>query len=212
MSYAAEFVRISVAHLLAVAAPGPDFAIVLRQSLTQGRRAGIMTALGIATGLTMHVTYSLFGVGILIARAPTVFIAIKWAGAAYLAWLGIQSIRASARPIPAAESTPAPAAGGRGDAACYRAGLFTNALNPKVTLFFVAIFATLVSPLTPTHIRILYGAWVCLVTAVWFIAVATLFTHEPVRRGFLRLGPWIDRTLGVVFIGFAALLAAASLK
>lgn len=213
--YAGEFLRLTAAHCLALVAPGPDFAVVLRQSLSRGRRAGLFTAVGIASGLTLHVTYSLFGIGLLIKKAPSLFTAIKWAGVCYLAWLGLQSIltslaaKGAQSELSGSKRNPAGAAT---DAGCYRTGLLTNALNPKVTLFFVAIFATLISPLTPTPVRILYGVWICLVTAVWFMLVATLFTQEPVRRKFLRLGPWIDRAMGVVFIAFAALLAAANVR
>lgn len=213
--YAGEFLRLTAVHCVALVAPGPDFAVVLRQSLARGRRAGLFAAAGIASGLTLHVTYSLFGVGLLIKKAPAIFTVIKWAGVCYLGWLGLQSLRAGfaakAGPAPRTDNGRDPAAG-PGDASCYRVGLLTNALNPKVTLFFVAIFVTLISPLTPTPVRILYGVWICLVTCAWFMLVATLFTQEPVRRRFVLLGPWIDRAMGVVFILFAALLAAANLR
>jgi RhtB (resistance to homoserine/threonine) family protein len=227
--YAGEFLRITVAHALAAASPGPDFAIVLRQSLTHGRKAGMLTALGIATGLTVHLTYALFGVQILIRHAPAAFQVIKWVGAAYLAWIGINSFRASFAPpfdaggargphalIDVESGTAgvnAPGYSSRHDVAhFYRSGLLTNLLNPKVALFFAAIFATLVSPTTPTPVRLGYGAWICLLTVAWFALVAIVFTHAPVRRRFRRLGPWIDRTLGVVFVGFAALLAVSNLR
>jgi threonine/homoserine/homoserine lactone efflux protein len=85
----------------------------------------------------------------------------------------------------------------------------TNALNPKVTLFFVALFSMVVDPLTPKLVQAGYGLWMALVTAGWFSLVATVFTHDRVRASFLCHGHWVDRALGVVFLGFAAGLVAA---
>jgi len=92
--YWADFLKIAVAHLLAAASPGPDFAIVLRHSLRDGRRAGVWTAWGVATAICLHVTYSLLGLGLMLRSSPPVFLTIKLVGAAYLAWIGVQALRA----------------------------------------------------------------------------------------------------------------------
>jgi threonine/homoserine/homoserine lactone efflux protein len=89
----------------------------------------------------------------------------------------------------------------------FATGFLTNALNPKVTLFFVAIFASLVDPATPRMIQAAYGLWMALATMAWFCVVSVFFTRDAVRRAFLRSGPWIDRAMGAVFIGLAAALA-----
>lgn len=205
-----EFSQVAVAHLLAVASPGPDFAIVLRQSLTHGRRPAIWTAVGIGTAILLHVTYSLLGLGLLIRSSPLWFNGVKFAGAAYIAWIGIQGLRA--RPRPADEPAAAPAGGTRpSPRAAFFTGFLTNALNPKVTLFFISLFVMLVSPATPKLVQAGYGAWMALTTIVWFSLVAMAFTQERIRRQFLRYGHWIDRVLGVVFLAFAAGLVVASL-
>lgn len=217
MTYWPEFLTIVVAHALAVASPGPDFAIVLRQSLVHGRRAAIWTSLGIGTGITLHITYSLLGMGLLLRSSATAFQVLKYAGAAYLAWIGLQALRA--RPRAATAAGPlAPAAvtpGVEASADARRAfvtGFLTNALNPKATLFFLALFPMAVSPTTPRLVQAGYGLWVVGYTAAWFCFVALVFTRPEIRQRFLRQGHWIDRALGVVFLAFAASLAFSSLR
>jgi len=215
-AYWPEFLKLALAHLLAVASPGPDFAIVLRQSLSFGRRTAVWTAIGIGSGICLHVTYSLFGLGVLLKSSPTAFTVIKFAGAGYLTWIGYKALRAMPRADPDGADSPLNALGARGpippsERSAWSVGFFTNALNPKATLFFVAIFATLVSPLTPLPIRIGYGVWISLSTMAWFSFVAYFITRDKVRRRFLRYGHWIDRALGAVFLVFAAALAFAAI-
>jgi RhtB (resistance to homoserine/threonine) family protein len=205
---ALEFGQIVLAHALAVASPGPDFALVLRQSLAHGRRTAILTSLGIGTGILVHVTYSLLGIGLLLQSSEVAFTALRFAGAAYLAWLGVQMLRAARPRNPGA---PAPAVMGvrPSGRAAWVTGFLTNALNPKATLFFLALFPTVVSAQTPLLVKVGYGAWMAVATALWFSFVSCVFTRDAARRAFLRGSHWIDRLLGIVFLGFAAGLLLA---
>ena len=207
-----EFAKVAGAHLLAVASPGPDFAIVLRQSLAHGRPTAIWTSVGVGTAILLHVGYSLLGMGLLIRSSALWFGFVKYAGAAYIAWLGVQALRSKPRDDAAAvgsEVADGAEPGGRG---AFAVGFLTNALNPKATLFFISLFAMIVSPRTPKLVQAGYGVWMALATMGWFSLVAVLFTRDDVRRKFLRHGHWIDRALGVVFLAFAVSLALASLK
>jgi RhtB (resistance to homoserine/threonine) family protein len=206
--YWLEFSKVAVAHLLAVASPGPDFAIVLKQSLAHGRRTAIWTSLGIGTGILLHVTYSLLGLGLLIRSSELWFNVVKYAGAAYIAWIGVQALRAKPR-NPAAISGAAATPTTHG---AFATGFLTNALNPKATLFFVSLFVIVVNPHTPKLIQAGYGLWMTATTMAWFTLVSVLFTREDVRSRFLRHGHWIDRALGVVFLAFAVSLALAVVR
>lgn len=209
--YWLEFGKVALAHFLAVASPGPDFAIVVRQSLAHGRRTAVWTSLGVGAGISLHVTYSLLGLGLLIRSSELWFEIVKYAGAAYLAWLGMQALRT--RPQAAAAAGKAVAAAGTpSHHGAFATGFLTNALNPKATLFFLALFVTLIRPDTPRLIQAGYGLWLVVATAGWFSLVSFVFAREAVRRTFLRYGHWIDRGLGVVFLGFAASLALATLR
>ena len=104
--YWSEFITIAVAHLLAVASPGPDFAVVLKQSVTGGTRQGILTSLGVGAGILIHVSYCLLGMSILFAQSDMLLTAMKYLAASYLAYLGVQTISASSRHRPAREKGP----------------------------------------------------------------------------------------------------------
>lgn len=202
MGYGSEFLTVAVVHLLAVASPGPDFAVMLRQALTQTRQRALLSALGIGTGILLHVTYSLLGIGLLIQQSMMLFTLLKVIGALYLAWIGFQCLRARAgtqqqSPVVAVAQTRW---------AAFRLGFFTNALNPKATLFFVSLFAVVISPGTPPWMQAGYGLYMALATAIWFALVALFFTLRPVRSGFARAGHWLDQLMGLVLLLLAGQL------
>jgi RhtB (resistance to homoserine/threonine) family protein len=206
--YWPEFLTIVVAHALAVASPGPDFALVLRQSLAHGRRTAVWSSVGIGCGLAVHISYCILGLGYFLKNSAVALTTVKYLGAAYLAWVGVQALRTPARTgdLDLAAGDAAPTA-----VAAWRTGFFVNVLNPKVALFFIALFPLAVSVTTPKLVQAGYGLWMVAATIGWFSWVAFVFTREAVRRRFLRHGHWIDRALGVVFLAFALSLVFASL-
>jgi RhtB (resistance to homoserine/threonine) family protein len=200
--------------MLAVASPGPDFAMVVRQSLAHGRRAAVWTSIGIGSAILVHAAYALLGIGLLLRTYPIAFTAVKFAGAGYLAWIGAKALTSPARREPSSAPAGAEADLSRpaepAARAAWTTGFVTNLFNPKVTLFFVAIFASLVDPATPKVIQGAYGVWMSIATMAWFTLVSLVFTRAEIRRAFLKRGYWIDRAMGVVLIGLAAALALAS--
>ena len=213
--YWAQFIKVAIAHMLAVASPGPDFAMVVRQSLTHGRRAAVWTSVGIGSAILVHVTYALLGIGILLRTYPVAFEAMKFVGAGYLAWIGAKALMSRPRhdvsesPFGSASAVARPAE--PAPHAAWTTGFLTKVFNPKATLFFVAIFATVVDPATPKMVQGAYGLWMSVTTMAWFTAVSLLFTRAGVRAAFLRGGHWIDRAMGVVLLALAAALALASI-
>ena len=208
-SYWAEFGTIVVAHALAVASPGPDFAIVLKQSLAHGRRTAIWTSVGIGCGLSVHIAYCILGLGYFLKNSAVALATVKYLGAAYLAYVGVQALRTKAR----AGDLDLSAAGTAPDSrAAWSTGFLVNVLNPKAALFFIALFPLAVSVSTPKLIQVGYGVWMTLATIAWFSFVSVVFTKPEVRGRFLRHGHWIDRALGVVFLAFAVSLAVATLR
>jgi RhtB (resistance to homoserine/threonine) family protein len=208
--YWQEFLLVAGAHLLAVASPGPDFAVVLRQSITHGQTAAIWTSVGVGMGIFLHVTYSLLGIGLLVQSSLLAFNALKIAGALYLAWIGVQALRARPASVQAnGTADPRPPPQRR---AAFVTGFLTNALNPKATLFFVALFSVVIDPRTPRLVQAGYGLWMALATMGWFVLVSLVFTRADVRAAFLRRGHWFERVMGVLLLGLAARLALASAK
>jgi len=213
--YWAQFAKVAVAHLLAVASPGPDFAMVVRQSLAHGRRAAVWTSIGIGCAILVHVTYALLGIGILLRTNPLAFTALKFLAAGYLAWMGVRALLAGPRLTlgeePGLGEADVAKPGRPTPRAAWLTGVLTNVFNPKVTLFIVAVF-TLIDPATPKLTQAAYGLYFSAMTMLWFTVVAIFFTRESVRRAFLRAGHWIDWAMGIAFLAFAALLASASLR
>ncbi|MBV1787203.1 LysE family transporter [Marinobacterium sp. D7] len=202
IAYLHEFTALALVHFLAVVIPGPDFAITVRQSVRFGHLAGTVTALGIGTGISVHVIYTLLGISALMHTTPWLMDMASLAGGLYLIYLGVGLIRS--RPTRSGERDTEALSDERQP--LYKAfvvGFMTNATNPKATLFFLAIFTTLVSSTTPLSIQIAYGAWMCSVNALWFILVSYLFSRNGVRSRFLCLGHWLERAMGGLLIGVA---------
>ena len=206
--YWTEFLTVALVHLLAVASPGPDFAIVLRESVSNGRHAGIWTALGVGSGILLHVGYCLLGIGLIVSQSIVLFNLLKWLAAAYLIYIGIRALQA--RPADPASAELAPLAT-RSPRVAFVRGFVTNGLNPKATLFFLSLFTLVISPQTPLLVQAGYGLYLALATALWFCAVALLFSQARVRRGFVRLGHWFDRLMGAVLVGLGIKVAFSEL-
>jgi len=202
IAYLHEFLALALVHFLAVVIPGPDFAITVRQSIRFGHAAGTLTALGIGAGISVHVIYTLLGISALMHTTPWLMDIASLVGGLYLVYLGVVLVRS--RP---AEAGDLDAEGGSRETPplhkAFMLGFMTNATNPKATLFFLAIFTTLVSSETPLPVQIAYGAWMCSVNAIWFILVSYLFSRNGVRSRFLCLGHWLERAMGGLLIGVA---------
>lgn len=211
IDYTAQFLTICSLHLLAVASPGPDFAIVVRQSITHGRPVALWTSVGIGTGILVHTAYSLLGIGLLVKSSVLAFTVMKFAAAGYLAWIGFKALRA--RPVsPEATQNSTTAEVRPTSRSAFMMGFVTNALNPKATLFFLSVFSVVVDPATPRWIQAGYGVWMSVMTAVWFSLVSVFFTQARVRQKFLRMGHWFERTMGALLILLGVRLAFATAK
>ena len=208
MEYLGEFLTVALVHLLAVASPGPDFAMVMRQSLVAGRQAALWTSVGIGLGILVHVAYSLLGLGLIISQSIQLFTLIKWIGASYLFYIGWKSLRAV--PAPAVEAAVRPRELQKYSARrALRIGFLTNALNPKATLFFLSLFSIILKPATPHIIQLGYGLYMSVATGVWFCGLSLVLTQQHVRRGFARFGHWAERLMGGVLIALGIKLALA---
>jgi len=198
----AIFGTVALAHLLAVASPGPDFAMVVRQSLAFGRGAGVWTAGGIGSGILFHVAYGLFGLTWLTHRYPQSLTLLGFAGALFLLWMGSQAIRARPMPESAAENLPPPQPGDY--ARFFGIGVLTNVLNPKAILFFVALFTAVITGPVSTGMKIVLGLWIPFSTFAWFSFVAVMLGNPATRKRLRHVAHWIDRAMGAVLLVLGA--------
>lgn len=208
--YVIELASLMAVFAFMIVAPGADTAMVLRQSLLHGRRAEIVTSIGIGAALLFHVSYTILGIGLIVAQSLLLFAILKWAGAAYLIIMGIKALRTPAMDLRSAEMN-GPATG-MSNVRAFLIGFATNALNPKPVLFFLSLFSALVSVETPAAIKIGYGLVMSSCLIGWFCAVSYFLTVPRIRARFARAGRWINRITGAIFVGLGLKLAAAQAR
>jgi RhtB (resistance to homoserine/threonine) family protein len=201
-----------VSGLLLNIAPGPDSILIMTRSATQGWRAGSAAALGIGAGTCVHVLAAALGLSALLAASSWAFTLLKWVGAAYLVWIGLQMLLARRRRGGEAASTS-------GEAAASVAlplrkifvqGFLSNVLNPKVALFFLAFVPQFIAPDAPHKALafIVLGAIFNFNGMLWchFLALSTAFASARLRVGG-ALAQWLNRAIGALFLSFGLKLA-----
>lgn len=200
--YWLEFLTIASVHLLAVASPGPDFAVVLKHSISYGRRAAIVTSIGVGVGILIHVAYSLLGIGILIKTTPVLFQIFSYVAGAYLLYLGWGALRS---PVPKSIGNVEVENAYQliSDNKAFMVGFLTNGLNPKATLFFLSVFAVVVAPDTPNVIKLAYGLYLAVATGIWFCVLSLFLSSKRVTQFIGKKGYWFDRVMGIVLIFLA---------
>lgn len=207
MDYLTPLLTVAVIHLLALVSPGPDLFMVMRNSLVYSRRSGIYSAIGIGLAGSVHVAYCLAGLGLVISQSVVAFSIIKYLGAAYLMYVGYKALRAKPVQIePDGED-------GQPDMTKFqalRSGFLTNVTNPKATLFFLGVFTLVIKPDTPMTLQLIMGAEMMTVATVWFCLVATLVSHQSVKRRLQKVQHRIERVMGAVLIAFGIKLATTA--
>lgn len=204
------FLTVAFIHFLAVVSPGPDFAIITRNSLIYSRKTAMWTAIGLGCGMLLHTTYSLLGIGLVISKSILLFNVIKWIGALYLIYIGWKSLTAkpSANPVSLAQEKQIDI----GIVQAFRHGFLCNALNPKATLFVLALFTQVIDPATPLMIQAGYGLYMGVATFTWFAFVASVFSLSPVKRFFAKVQTSVERIMGAVLIALGIKVALSTQK
>jgi len=172
--------------------PGPDIIFVLTQGLTRGRKPALAVSAGLASGLLVHTTAAALGLSLIISRSPAFLQTIKYAGVFYLAYLGAKAFlgRKNAESVPDQPGTddPAGSADRRSFGAMYRVGVTMNLLNPKVILFFLALFPQFLDTASGTP-----KADIFLLGGIFSVVAVTIFCGVAVVSGFLSGRFSLDR-------------------
>jgi RhtB (resistance to homoserine/threonine) family protein len=201
-----DFWLFAASGIVLTITPGPDTLYILGRSIAQGRRAGMLSVLGISTGILIHTAAAALGLSALLASSAAAFTVVRWIGAAYLVYLGLRMLlRSDAGDQSAAAALPPMSPVG-----IYRQGLFTNLLNPKVALFFLAFLPQFVDPRSPHRIAafLLLGLEFVLIGTTWSLGLAWFAATVSRRLREQRTsGRWLGRASGVLFISLGARVA-----
>jgi threonine/homoserine/homoserine lactone efflux protein len=204
---AESLVTFILAGLLLNLVPGPDVLYIVGRSLAQGRAAGLVSALGISAGCLAHVAAATLGLSALMLALPHAYDVVRWAGAAYLVWLGAKALLAKSSSLAIAQLEPVSLR------RVFRQGAITNVLNPKVALFFLAFLPQFADasrgPLAPQVLLLgcLFVVNGLLVCAGYALVAARLGDWLKSRWD---IGAWLERATGVLFVGLGLRLALAS--
>ncbi|GGO87609.1 amino acid efflux permease RhtB family protein [Marinobacterium nitratireducens] len=190
-----EWMLFAGISLLGAMLPGANMAIVLRNTLNGGLRSGFVTAAGLATALLIHASLSLVGIAALISQSPALFGAIRWLGGAYLLYMGVVYLLSSRKKSPDAVSDVR--TGGRN---AFAEGLLISLFNPKVLLFFLAMFSQVLEQDLSQAWLALYGLTPVTVEFCWLALVVVLLTRPPVQAWLSRVRHRIEGTVGVALM------------
>ncbi|MCB5198239.1 LysE family translocator [Loktanella sp. TSTF-M6] len=197
MTFAA-FASVVLIHLAAAISPGPSFVVALRVAASDGFRVACALALGFGLGALLWAGAAMAGLALVFELMPTLFLALKLVGAAFLFFIAVMMWRHARNPLPAPDSAARPRTAG----SAIRFGFLTFASNPKPAVFFGAVFVGLVPADTAQAWKLAILAAVFANETLWYILVARLFSLPRPRAAYARAKTWIDRAFG----GFLALL------
>ncbi|MGF1690276.1 LysE family translocator [Photobacterium kagoshimensis] len=184
---------------LGAMSPGPSLAVVAKHSLASGRLHGIVTSWSHSMGVGIHALLGILGLAVVLKQSPTLFTAVSYAGAAYLAYLGVNALRSKggiAAKLKAGESTTILEAA--------RDGFMISLLNPKLALYFIALFSQFVALSSELSSRIIIVSTPIVIDGLWYTLIAVVLSRPKVLEKLRSKAQWIDRVSGVVLILLAA--------
>lgn len=205
-----ELAPIFLIHLLGLFSPGPDFAVVLKNSFESQKKA-LFTALGIACGLMGHVTLSVFGLGVVLQQSPWLSRLIQALGAVYLGYLGIKiflksKVQATKINEVASSRTQLKIAEGG-----FKEGFWVNVLNPKAGMFIMSLFAQMANSGKVLQLQLILAGFILVSSWLWFSTVALFLNISYVRAMFLKNVPAVEKLMACMLIVFAVLILKKTL-
>ena len=197
------FLIFSAIYLLAIMSPGPDFFLITRNTLLYSRQHAVITACGVATGATVHLSYCIFGLNLIADNANWLIQGVKYLGGSYLIYLGIKGLltrKLHYQELGHIENTHI------SYQKAYYQGLLCNLLNPKAALFFISTFTLLAQSKTPLFIQLGYALEVILLTLLWFSILSIIFTIPKIKHKLKKIQAPLIKVLSVLLIFFGIYL------
>lgn len=194
MDFALLALPVIVLHIIALVIPGPDFFMVVKNSVTGSRKDGILTASGIALGVGIHIIYCAAGFAAIISQSILLFTVFKILAGIYLIYLGISALMAK---HPQQNIHGSPSAGKNS----FTEGFVTNVLNPKASLAFLSIFTVVLPQGVPLAEMLAIAGILIMTTFMWFAFVSVALTTETVRALYARFSDAATKIFGAILLG-----------
>jgi RhtB (resistance to homoserine/threonine) family protein len=196
--------------LLSSMLPGPDFAMVTKNTFFHSKRAGIFTSLGVGTAILVHITYCMLGLAIVISHSTILFNLIKYAGASYLIYIGLSTFKSKSTDYGFSHhNSHIQTQITRWKA--FKQGFFCNLLNPKATLFFLALFTVVIKQETSLTEKLIYAIEMFTVITAWFCSLTVILSHPFIMQYLQRAEKYIMKGLGLFLMSFGLILALVKL-
>lgn len=193
-------------HLLALISPGPDFFMMMKNTLSYSRKSGIYTGLGIALGNFIHILFSFLGIAVIVSQSVLLFNFIKILGAVYLIFIGLKLLISKSSHINISVEKKN---NNISDIKSFQFGFFSAVLNPKVTLFYLSIFSLVIPTNTNYVIKIFIGLLLTLNTFIYNFIIANVFSHNYVQKTFSKFQKYFNKFFGgiLILLGIKVLLS-----
>lgn len=191
-----EIITFATITILAVISPGPDFAMVTRNSYAYGIKTGLLCALGIAIGVQVHVFYTIFGITVIVLNSPMLFLIVKLLGVGYLVYIGFQSFTNTKQLTIEGNNIALPS-----PLAAFKNGFLTNALNPKTMFFVISVYTQVIDAGQSLWRNFSFGLFITFAHLLWFSLIALFFSSPVIRSRILHHQFLMDKVIGVLLIG-----------
>ncbi|MDR2243755.1 MAG: LysE family transporter [Providencia alcalifaciens] len=197
-------IMVATIAALGMISPGPDFFLIIKNAARYQRSAAMMTAFGIIVAIALHMSYCVAGLAVLITTTPWLFNILKYAGAAYLIWIGIKSLMPQkAQSVDLMSNQHEHVTFKK----AFMQGFLCNVLNPKATLFFLAIFTQVLSVDSTFSEKLWFAFIIWGLAVIYWPILVCLIQGAPVRKGLAKVQKYVDKVLGVVLVAFGIRVA-----
>jgi RhtB (resistance to homoserine/threonine) family protein len=192
-----SIVTVLVVGFFVIITPGPNMAVVIKNTISGNTFSGIFTSIGLALGNLVHITYCLIGIGLIISKSIIIFNIIKILGAIYLIYLGIMIIKSKQKIY---SENIKESVSKKSVFKCLLNGFITDLLNPKATLFFLSLFTQIIKADSTILERIFCGALIAILEVLCFSILSIIIGNQIVKRMISRMIPIIEKITGILLI------------
>ena len=212
MEFLYKWIALAGLQSIAAISPGPAFVLQVKSTLAHGRTYGLFTAIGLSLGVAVYAFAVMAGLAVLLASSKDVMLFLRYAGAAYLIYIGFKGLRSksSMSSAPSLEEMAVAkdiAISNKKKFQAFKTAFIAQLLNPKALVYFTAVFTQFITPDAPLWVLVLYGLTVTFVEFAWWISLTFILSHRHIKEKFTKLSHWIDRICGGLLVALGIRLA-----